>query len=47
MIAPHFGILLGLTFDRSLTANRDPELTVEYDVTYQSIGLQVGLFGWI
>ena len=47
VIAPHFGILLGLTFDRSLTANRDPELSVEYDVTYQSIGLQVGLFGWI
>jgi hypothetical protein len=46
-IVQHFGVLLGFTFDRSLGANRDPEASVDYDVTYQSIALQVGLFGWI
>jgi hypothetical protein len=43
----HFGVLIGLAFDRSLSANRDPEEFVDYGITYQSIGLQVGLFGWI
>lgn len=47
VLAPHFGIELGLAFDRSLTANRDPENQVDYDVTYQSFGLQFALFGWI
>lgn len=47
VMTPHFGVLLGLSFDRSLTANRDPDDTVDFDVTYQSLGLQVGLFGWL
>ncbi|HEY3497454.1 MAG TPA: hypothetical protein VGK73_22310 [Polyangiaceae bacterium] len=47
VFTPHFGVLVGLTFDRSLTANLDPDLGVDYDLTYQSIALQIGLFGWI
>jgi hypothetical protein len=43
----HFGVLLGVSFDRTLTANRDPDNTVDFDISYQSFGLQVGLFGWI
>lgn len=42
-----FGMLVGLAFDQSLTANRDPENGVDYSVSYRSIGLQLGLFGWI
>jgi len=47
VLTQHFGVLVGLSFDRSLFANRDPDDTVDFDVTYQSFGLQVGLFGWI
>jgi hypothetical protein len=47
VVAPHFGFELGLAFDQSLGATRDPENGVEYDIAYRSIALQVGLFGWI
>ena len=47
VIAQHFGVEVGFAFDRSLTANLDPDDGVDYDVTYQSIALQIGLFGWI
>jgi hypothetical protein len=47
VVAPHFGFELGLAFDQSLGASRDPENGVEYDISYRSIALQVGLFGWI
>jgi hypothetical protein len=47
VIAPHFGILLGLAFDQSLTGNRNPDNDPDRDITYRSIGLHVGLFGWI
>lgn len=43
----HFGMLLGLTFDQSLTANYDPLDSVDYPISYRSFGLQVGLFGWL
>ena len=43
----HFGMTLGFTFDRSLTANYDPIDSVDYPITYQSFALQVGLFGWL
>jgi hypothetical protein len=47
VVAPHFGFELGLAFDQSLGATRDPENGVEYDISYRSLALQVGLFGWI
>jgi len=47
VITPHFGVLLGFAFDQSLFSNRDPENGPERDIDYRSIGLQVGLFGWI
>jgi hypothetical protein len=47
VFTPGFGMLVGLAFDQSLTANRDPENGVDYPVSYRSIGLQIGLFGWI
>jgi hypothetical protein len=47
VVAPHFGFEIGVAFDQSLGAERDPDNGVAYDVSYRSIGLQVGLFGWI
>jgi hypothetical protein len=47
VFTPGFGMLVGLAFDQSLTANRDPRNGVDYPVSYRSIGLHVGLFGWI
>jgi hypothetical protein len=47
VFTPGFGMLVGLAFDQSLTANRDPEDGVDFPVSYRSIGLQIGLFGWI
>jgi hypothetical protein len=47
VIAPHFGFLVGLAFDQSLTGNLDPENGPDRDISMRSIGLQVGLFGWI
>lgn len=47
VFTPGFGMLLGLAFDQSLTTNRDPENGVDYPVSYRSIALQLGLFGWI
>lgn len=47
VFTPHFGMLVGLAFDQTLTANRDPENGVDYPVSYRSVGLQLGLFGWI
>jgi hypothetical protein len=47
VITPHFGVLLGLSFDQSFAGNRDPEDGPDEDIDYQNIGLQVGLFGWI
>jgi hypothetical protein len=47
VMVEHFGVLVGVAFDRSLTASRDPEDFVEYDVSYQSFGLNVALFGWL
>jgi hypothetical protein len=43
----HFGLLLGLTFDQSLTANHDPIQSVDYPVSYRGFAFQLGLFGWI
>jgi hypothetical protein len=47
VVAPHFGFELGFTFDQSLTASHHPQNAPSYDVSYRSIGLEVGLFGWI
>jgi hypothetical protein len=47
VVAGHFGFEVGLTFDQSLTATRDPDNGPSYSITYRSIALQVGLFGWI
>ena len=47
VMAEHFGAELGLAFDQSLTAKRDPDNGVAYDISYRSIALHVGLFGWI
>jgi hypothetical protein len=47
VMAGHFGMEIGIAFDQSLGASRDPENGVSYDVSYRSIGLQVNLFGWI
>jgi hypothetical protein len=47
VMAGHFGTEIGVTFDQSLTGKRDPENGVAYDISYRSIALQVGLFGWI
>lgn len=47
VVAAHFGFEVGVTFDQSLTGSRDPDGGPSYDVTYRSIGLQVGLLGWI
>lgn len=47
VVAPHFGFEVGVTFDQSLTGKLDPENGPAYDISYRSIALQVGLFGWI
>jgi hypothetical protein len=48
VIAPHFGVLLGLTFDQTLTGEIDPGPNEpDVDWGYRSVALQVGLFGWI
>jgi hypothetical protein len=47
VLAPHFGVLVGLAFDQSLTGNLDPEDGPDRDIMMRSIGLQVGLFGWL
>jgi hypothetical protein len=47
ILAGHFGILVGIAFDQSLTGNRDPEDGPERDISMRSIGLQAGLFGWL
>jgi hypothetical protein len=43
----HFGMLVGLGFDQSLFANRDPDNSVDFSISYRSFGLHIGLFGWI
>jgi hypothetical protein len=47
VMAAHFGMEVGLTFDQSLTAKLDPDNGPAYSISYRSIALQVGLFGWI
>lgn len=47
VMAPHFGILLGLSFDQTLTGEIDPPNGPDIDMSYRSLALQVGLFGWI
>lgn len=47
VLTPHFGILVGLAFDQSLTGNLDPEDGPDRDIMMRSIGLQAGLFGWL
>ncbi len=51
VIAPiqHLGILIGPTFDIDLVGGRDYEVGQEPSVkrTYRSIGLQIGLLGWM
>ena len=47
VLAPHFGVLAGLTFDQSFAGNYDPDDGPERDIMMRSIALQVGLFGWL
>jgi hypothetical protein len=48
VIAPHFGVLLGLSYDQTLTGEIDPGANEpDIDYSYRSLALQVGLFGWI
>lgn len=48
VLAPHFGILLGLTFDKTVTGEIDPpQEGPDIDLSYSSLALQFGLFGWI
>ena len=47
VVAAHFGFEIGVAFDQSLTATRDPDNGPSYDISYRSIALQVALFGWI
>jgi hypothetical protein len=47
VLAGHFGILVGFTFDQSITGNYDPDPGPERDIMMRSIGLQAGLFGWL
>jgi hypothetical protein len=44
---PHFGFLVGPSFDIDLTGTRDRVGELERDRTYRSFGLQIGIFGWI
>ncbi len=43
----HFAILLGPSLDLDFTGRTKPVQTSEVDHGYRSIGLQVGLLGWI
>jgi hypothetical protein len=45
--ADHFGILLGPTFDIDLTGTADGDASGERKHKFRSIGLQIGLMGWI
>jgi hypothetical protein len=45
--AQHFAILLGPSLDIDFTGNMKPDQGSEVDHGYRSIGLQVGLLGWI
>lgn len=47
VFAPHFGILLGLTFDQTLMGEIQIVDQPDIDFSYRSLGLQVALFGWI
>ena len=47
VLAPHFGVLAGFSFDQSLTGTFDPDNGPEVDMMMRSIALQVGLFGWL
>jgi len=45
--AQHFAILLGPSLDLDFTGNWKPDQGSQVDHGYRSIGLQVGLLGWI
>jgi hypothetical protein len=45
--AQHFAILLGPSFDLDFTGRTRPNQGSQVDHGYRSIGLQVGLLGWI
>jgi hypothetical protein len=45
--AQHFAILLGPSLDLDFTGRTKPDQGSEVDHGYRSIGLQVGLLGWI
>jgi hypothetical protein len=47
VLVQHFGIVAGFAFDQSLTGNLDPDDGPDRDISYRSIGLQVGVFGWL
>jgi hypothetical protein len=47
VLVQHFGILAGFAFDQALVGNLDPDNGPDRDVSYRSIGLQVGVFGWL
>jgi len=47
VIVQHFGVIAGFAFDQALTGNLDPDDGPDRDITYRSIGLQVGVFGWL
>jgi hypothetical protein len=47
VLAPHFGILLGLTFDQTLMGEIQIVDEPDIDFSYRSVALQFGLFGWI
>jgi hypothetical protein len=47
VVRPHFGFLVGLAFDQSLTGNVDPDDGPDMDLMMRSIGLQAGMFGWL
>ena len=47
VVRQHFGFLVGLAFDQSLTGNVDPDDGPDMDLMMRSIGLQAGMFGWL
>ncbi|HEX6271538.1 MAG TPA: hypothetical protein VFZ53_00790 [Polyangiaceae bacterium] len=47
VLVQHFGIIAGFAFDQALTGNLDPDDGPDQDLSYRSIGLQVGIFGWL
>ena len=47
VLVEHFGIIAGFAFDQALMGNLDPDNGPDQDLTYRSIALQVGLFGWL